>query len=154
MVTLEQRNRVCIMLHAFCVAWHQQLHKVLGGFISIRPFDEDLVDILVIDITNGTLDEVTVGVDQHRCCTTKRTLTDFVPKPREIIKVALDFRLRARKASGADDATHSGWQGQVRNNRLQTLTVSRTVDFTANAAAVRRIWHQDAITAGKAEICR
>ena len=153
MVTLEQRNRVCIMLHTFCVAWHQQLHEVLGGFISVRPLDEYLVNVLIIDITDGTLDEVAVGVDQHRCCTTKRPFTDFVPKAGEIIKVALDFRLRARKASGADDATHGGWQRQVRNNRLQTLTVRRAVDFTADAAAMRRIWHQNAITAGKAEIC-
>ena len=113
MVTLEQRNRVCIMLHTFCVAWHQQLHKVLGGFISVRPLDEYLVNVLIIDITDGTLDEVAVGVDQHRCCTTKRPFTDFVPKAREIIKIALDFRLGARKAGRADDATHGGWQCQV-----------------------------------------
>ena len=134
------------------MAWHQQLHEVLGGFISVRPLDEYLVNVLIVYVTDSALDQVAVGVDQHRCCATQRTLTDFVPKPGEIIKVALDFRLRARKASGADDATHGGWQSQVRNNRLQTLTVRRAVDFTADAAAMRRIWHQDAITTGEAEI--
>ena len=152
MVALEQGHRVGIMLHTLGMAWHQQLHEILGGFIPFRTFDEDFLDILIIDIADGALDQVTVGVDQHRRSTAQRALANFIPQTREIIEVALDFRLGAGKSGGADDAAHGRWQGQVGNDRLQTLPVGCTVDLAADATTMRGVGHQYAIAACKAEI--
>src|SRR3546814_10529114 len=39
-VTLIERDGVGILLHAACVARHQQLHKLLRGLIALVAFDE------------------------------------------------------------------------------------------------------------------
>ena len=106
MIALEQGNWVGIMLHTLCVAWHEQLHKVLGSLIPVGPFNEHLINIFIVDIADGTFDKVAVGVDQHGRRTAQRTLTYFVPQPRQIIKITLDFRLRPGKPGGPDDTAH------------------------------------------------
>ena len=142
------------MLYTLCVAWHQQLHKVLGGLIPVRPFNEHLINIFIVDVADGAFDKVAVGVDQHGRGTAQGAFTDFVPQPGQIIKITLNFRLRPGKSGGPDDATHCRWQRKIRNNGLQTFTIGGAVDFTADATAMRRVWHQHAITACKAQIRR
>ena len=154
MITLEQRHRVGIMLHTLGMAWHQQLHKVLRGFITVRTLDKNLVDILVIDIADRAFDEVAVGVNQHRRGTFEGVFADAVPQTRQIIEIAFDFRLCAGKASGADDTTHGRGQRQVRHNRLQPLAVRRAVYFAADTTTMRGVGHEHAIPASQAEIGR
>ena len=140
------------MLHTLGVAGHQQLHKILGGLVSFGPLDKDFLDILVVDVSDSPFDKVAISVDQHRRSTTQGAFTDFVPKPSQIVEVALDFRLGARKTGGADDASHRRWQCQIRYDRLQALAIGGAMDFPANSATMRSIRHQDAITTSEAQI--
>ena len=64
------------------------------------------VDLAVIEVADGALDEVAVAIDQRRRGALERALADFVPQPGEIVEVALDLGLGARQAGGADDQPH------------------------------------------------
>ena len=62
-MTLEQRHGVGILLHALGMARHQQLHEILGLFIAVGTLDDHFIDIAIIDIADGALHKIAVGVD-------------------------------------------------------------------------------------------
>ncbi len=79
-------------------------------------------------------------------------LADLVPETGEIVEVALDLGLGARKAGGADDAAHAVGQAEVRHDLLEALPVGAVRDLPADPAAVAGVGHQHAIAAGEAQI--
>ena len=149
---LEERHRVDIFLHLLHVARHQQFHELPGVAIAVRALDDHLVDILVVDVADGALDEVAVLIDQGRRFRLQRVLADLVPEAGEIVEVALDLDLGARQAGGANDAAHGRRQGKIGHDLLQPLAVGAVGNLPADAAAMRRVGHQHAIAAGEAEI--
>ena len=150
---LEQRDSVGILLHAPGMARHQQLHEVLGGLVAILALDDDFLDILVVDVADGALDQIAVIVDQLGRRRLERLFADLVPQPREIIEVALDFGLGALKSRRANDAAHGGGQVHLRDDGLQPLAIGRVADLAADAAAMRRVGHEHAIAARQRQIC-
>src|SRR5262249_38391776 len=74
------------------------------------------------------------------------------PQSGEVIEVALDFGLCARKPGCPNDAAHALGELHFGDDRLQALAVRCRTDLAADAAAVARIRHQDAIATGKAEV--
>ena len=91
-------------------------------------------------------------MDQRRRGRGERPLADLVPQPCQIVEVALDLRLRAAEAGGADDQPHRLGQAEIGHDALQPLAVADIRDLAADAAAMARIGHEHAIAAGKAEI--
>ena len=142
------------MLHPLCVARHQQLHEILGSLITVGAFNQNIINVLVVDIADSALDQVAVRMDQHWCGSAQRPLPDLVPQTGKIIEIAFDFRLGAGKPGGADDAPHGCRQAEIGNDRLETLAIRCARNLAADAAAMRRVGHQYAVTACKAEIAR
>ena len=151
-MALEQWDRVRILLHLARMARHQQFHEGFGGFVAFVPFDQHLVDLAIIDIADGTFDQRAVAVDQRRCGAAQRAFADLVPQARQIIEVALDFRLGAGKTGGPHDAAHGAGQVQIVDDRFQTLAIGRAGNLPADAAAMRRVGHQHAIAPGERQI--
>ncbi len=134
------------------VARHQQLHEAARGLVALLALDDHLVDVAVVKVPDRSLDEVAVAIDQGRRGAAERPLADFVPQPREIVEVALDLGLGPRQPCGADDQAHRLRQVEVGHDRLQPLAVGAVGNLPADPAAVRRVGHQHAIAAGKAEV--
>ncbi|ABC63446.1 hypothetical protein ELI_06770 [Erythrobacter litoralis HTCC2594] len=153
-VALEQRHRVGIGFHPPRMARHQQLHEALGELVAFLALDHDFLDLAIVDIADRALDEVAVRMDQARRARRQRLLADLVPKTREVVEVALDFRLGAAEAGGADDQAHLLGQAQVGDDLLQPLAIAGARNLAADPAAVRRIGHKDGVATGKAEIGR
>src|SRR3954454_1581327 len=134
--------------HAPDVARHQQLHEAAGGLVALLAFDDYLLDLAMIKVANGPLDEVAVAVDQGRSAAPQSPFADLVPQAGEIVEVALDLDLGARQSRGAHDQAHGRWQLQVRHDRLEALAVRSVGYLAGNAAAMTGVGHQHAIAAG------
>ena len=76
-------------------------------------FDQHLFNIAIVDVADGAFDQVAVVVDEGRGAGFQRQFPNVIPKPREIIEIALDLRLRPRQPSGAHNAAHRCWQVEV-----------------------------------------
>ena len=149
---LEDGGRVDIRFYPPHMARHQQLHEAARRLIALVALDHDFLDLTMIKIADGPLDEVAVPIDQGRGRRRQGTLANFVPQAGKIVEVALDLDLCPLEARGPDDEAHSRRKLQVVDDRLQPLSVGAVRDFAADSAAVRRIGHQHAIAAGKAQI--
>src|SRR3546814_6428178 len=97
-------------------------------------------------------DLVAVIVNEFRRGRTQRFFAYLVPKTCEIIKIAFDLRLGPLKPCRQNDAAHGVGQFQLRNDRLETLAISRVIDLARNTAPMDGIRLQNAISAGKAQI--
>ena len=124
-ITLIERHRVRIGFHLFHMAGHQELHKVPRLAIAVFALHNHFVDIPIVDIANGALDQVTVLIDERGRLTFERGIPNLIPKPGEIIKIAFDFGLGPLKAGRPNDAAHAGRQVQFRHDRLQPLAICR-----------------------------
>ena len=116
------------MLHAPDVARHEQFHEGPRGAIAFLALHDHLIDILVVDIANGALDQIAVAIDFGGRGRMQRLFADLVPQAREIVEVALDLDLGPRQAGGADDQPHHRRQVQIGHDRFQTLAVGAVVN--------------------------
>src|SRR3546814_2486377 len=109
------------------------------------------LDVAIVNIANSSLDEVAVIVNEFRRGRPQRFFAYLVPKTCEIIKIAFDLRLGPLKPCRPTDAAHGVGQFQLRNDRLETLAISRVIDLARNSATMAGIRHQHAIAAGQAQ---
>src|SRR3546814_19945701 len=92
-MTLEQRNRIGILLYPPRMAGHQQFHEVLGCLIAILALDQHFLYVALVHIANSSLDEVAVIVNEFRRGRSPRFFAYFVPHASELITIAFDPRL-------------------------------------------------------------
>src|SRR3546814_12816600 len=98
------------------MAWHQQLHELLGGLVAVLALDEHFLDVAVIDVADRPLDQVAVRMDQRRRARFERLFANLVPQASEIVEVVLNLGLGAAPPGCADEATHrtngreAGWE--------------------------------------------
>src|SRR3546814_6404377 len=93
-------------------------------------------DLAIVNIANSSLDEVAVIVNEFRRGRPQRFFAYLVPKTCEIIKIAFDLRLGPLKPCRPNDAAHGVGQFQLRNDRLETLAISRVIDLARNSATM------------------
>ena len=151
-IALEERHRVGILLHPLGVAGHQQLHEVLGRAVARFALDHHFLDVAVVDVADGALDQIAVRMDQRRGRGMERLFADLVPQAGEIVEVALDFGLGALETGGAHDAAHRAGQFQLGNDLLQALAIRGRADLAADAATMARIGHEHAVAARQAQV--
>ena len=148
----EQRLAVAILLHRPHVGGHQHLHEVAGFLVAGFAGDLDFVDFLVVEIAQRALDQRALLVDEGRGLRLQRHVADGFPHPDQIFEVALDFRLGARGARGAQDDAHALGHVEILHHVLEPRTVLRRGDLAADAAAARGVRHQYGVAAGQREI--
>jgi hypothetical protein len=57
---------VAVGLHVLRMARHEHAHEVLGLAVALLARDQDLVDVLVVEVADGALDQRALLVDQRR----------------------------------------------------------------------------------------
>src|SRR6185312_7264406 len=77
-VALEQRRSFAVELHSADVARHQQFHEAAGLLVALLALDDHFLDLAMIEVADGALDEVAVAVDQRRGGTSQGALPDLV----------------------------------------------------------------------------
>src|SRR5208282_2870472 len=150
---VEKRDHVVLVgVHALRVARRQHAHELLGGAVAFLALDLDLVDVAVVEVADGALDEIGLFVDEGGSRRFERELADLVPQPHQILEIALDLRLAALHAGGAHDDRHAVWNLELLEDALEPPAVLEIGDLARNAAAARRVRHQHAVAAGKGEV--
>ena len=123
---------------------------MVAGFAG----DLDFVDFLVVEVAQRALDQRAFLVDQGRGLRLQGHVADGFPHADQIFEVALDLRLGARGAGGAQDDAHALGHVEILHHFLQPRTVLRRGDLAADAAAARGVGHQHGVAAGQRQIGR
>ena len=151
-VTGEDRQRFTVGFHVLAMARHEHAHELLCLRIGIFPCDQDLVDVLVVEIANGALDERPFLVDERRRRRFEREVTHRLPESQQVFEVTFDLGFGAARASRPQNYAHAFRDFQLLRDVLQPPTIFGARDLAANAAAARGVWHQHRIAAGKGKI--
>ena len=121
----ENRLRVAIGLHVAHMAWHQQAHEVARFAEASFARDDDIVDVLVVEIANGALDQRAFLIDERWRGRFQRRLADGLPHAQQIFEIALDLGLGAARARRAQDDAHAFGNFELLGDRLQPLAIGR-----------------------------
>ena len=134
------------------VARHQHLHEVVGVAIGVLAGDHDLVDLLGVEVADRAFDQIAFLVDERRRRRTQCQIAHALPNAQQILEIALDLGLGARRAGRAHDQSHALRHFQVGHDLAQALAIGRVRDLAGNAAAARGVGHQYGIAAGERQI--
>jgi hypothetical protein len=145
---------VAIGLNDLGVARHQHPHEVLGFAIALLAGNDDFADVAVVEIADRALDQRAFLIDEAGRRRGERQVADILPKPHQIFEVALHFRLGAVGTGRAQDDAHALRNVEIARHFLQALAVGDIGDLAGNAAAARRVRHQDGVAAGERQIGR
>ena len=154
LVAVKQRDAVDIGLNALGMRRHQHFHEILGGAVSGVALHQDFVDFLGIKIPDRAFDQIGLFIGQGGRCRAQRQLAHAVPEPQQVFVIAFDFGLAPLLTGGAHDQPHALGHGEIVNDRLEFLAVGLAGDLTTDAAAARRVGHQDAVAPGQRQISR
>ena len=149
---LEQWHAAFIFHHLGGVAGHQHRHEAVRGVETAAAFHKHLIDLAIVDVADGALDETRIFMNQRRGLAGQGLLADLVPEAGKIIEIAADIGGAALQAGGAHDGAHAVRQVQIGHHLLQALAIGRVGNLARNAATVRGVGHQHAVATGEAEI--
>ena len=147
LIAREKRQRVGILLHVFGVGRHDHFHEVLGDAIAALALDQNLVDILVVEVTDRAFDQVAFFIDLDRRDGFQRQVADLFPQALQVFIVALDFGLCTLSTRRADDQASTLRHLQRPCDFFQFLAVGSIGDLAADAAATRGVGHKHTIPA-------
>ena len=153
-IAREQRLAVLERLDALGMARHEHAHEVLGLAVGVLAGDDDLVDVLVVEVADRSLDQRALLVDQGRGGGAQRQFAHVLPQPEQVFEVALDLGPRAGGPGGAQDHAHAFRHLEIGDHLLQPLAVGHRGDLAADAATARRVGHQHRIAAGERQVGR
>ena len=148
----EDRLVIAIGLDVLGMARHEHAHEILGLPVGFVARHENLVYVLGVEIADRPLHQAAFLVDEGRRDGFQRELAHVLPEPEQVLEVALDLRLGARGARGAQDDAHPLRYVQFADDALEPLAVGGVDDLAGNAAAARRVRHQHRIAAGERQI--
>ena len=93
----EERRRFAIGLHQLRMARHEHAHEVLGFAIAVLARDQDVVDVLVVEVADGALDQRALLIDEGGRRRVQRQLAHALPHAHQVFEVPLDLGLGARR---------------------------------------------------------
>ncbi len=131
---------------------HQLAHEFAGGLEAGLALDQNLLDVGVVDVAQGALDQVAFLVDQRRRRRAHGELADRVPQAREIFVIALDVDVGALEPGGAQDHAHALRHFELGQHVLHALAVGGIGDLARDAAAPPGVGHQHAVAAGQRQV--
>ncbi len=85
------------------MARHEHAHEVLGILVRVIAGDDDVLDVLVVKVADGALDEVAFLVDEARRRALERQIPHALPEAQQVFEVAPDLLLwcgRRRRCGG------------------------------------------------------
>ena len=148
----EERLQFAMRLNILGMARHEHAHEVLGLAVAILAGHDHFVDVLVVEVADGALDQRAFLVDEAGCGGFQRQFAHRLPHAQEIFEVAADLGFRAGGTGGAQDNAHAFRHFQLARNPLEALAVGGVGDLARDAAATCGVGHQHGIAAGKRQI--
>ena len=152
LIAREKRQLVGVMFHVLGMGRHDHFHEVLGLAIARFSFHKDLVDVLVIQVTDRAFDQVALFVDHRGSNRFQGQLADLFPHPFEIIVIAFDLGLGALRARRADDQASALRHFKLACDLFEFLAVCGIGDLARNAAATGGVRHQHTVTTGQRQV--
>ena len=101
--TGKKRHLFVIGLHRLGMAGHDHLHEVFGDAIAFGTFDQNFINLAVVEVADRAFDQIALFIDLGRRDGLQRQLADLFPKPHQIFVIAFDLGLGALGTGGADD---------------------------------------------------
>ena len=111
------------------MAWHQQAHEFFGFAEAVFARDDHIVDVFIVEIANGALDQRAFFVDEAGRRGFQRQLAHGFPHAHEIFKVATHFLFGAGCAGCAQDDAHAIRHFEFACNGLEALAVGGIRDL-------------------------
>ena len=148
--TAEQRCIVAVTLHTRCKLWHDMAHELLSLIVDVVGVDQDVADVAVEVIANGTNDQAGFLVNQEGAFGTLRGAVNGGPQLEQIVQVPLQFRCAATNASGAGNDGHPFGIFQLVHGFFEFCAVV-AFNATANATTAWVVGHEDHIASGQTD---
>ncbi len=146
----EQRRVIAVAFDAGGMLGHDVGHELLRLFIDVVGVDQDVADVVVEVITNGTNHQAGLLVNQEGPFAALGRAVDGGPKLQEVVQVPLQFGGAAANACGSGDDGHAIGVFQLVHGLFEFGPVF-ALDAARNAAATGVVGHQDHITTGQAD---
>ena len=140
------------MFHPIRAGWHQHAHVFFGDFIACIAFDQNLVNLAVVQVADGAFDQVAFFIDGGGCDGFQGQVTDLFPLAQKIFVVAFDFGFGAFGTRGTNDKTRAFWHFDFASNFFELFAIWRVGDFAGNAATTRRVWHKNTVPTRKRQV--
>ena len=148
--TTEERCIVAVTLHTRCKLGHDVAHKLLSLIVDVVGVDQDVADVAVEVIANGTNDQAGFLVNQEGAFGTLRGAVYGGPQLEQIVQVPLQFRCAATNTSSAGNDGHPFGIFQLVHGFFEFGAVI-AFNATANATAAWVVGHEDHIASGQTD---
>ena len=148
----KERHGFLIMLHVLGVARHDHFHEILGDAIAAFAFDQNLVNLAVIEVADRAFDQVALFIDLRRSDGFQRQRANLLPHALQIFVITLDLGFGALGPCRAHDQARAPGHFDLVCDLFELLAVGGVGDLAADAAAACGVGHKHAIAASQAEI--
>ena len=144
----EQRGVVAVALDPCSLLGHDVGHELLGLFVDVVGVDQDVADVGVEIVADGTDDQARFLVNQEGTLATLGGAVNGVPELEQVVQVPLQFGRAAANAGGARNDGHAVGVLELVECFLQVGPVV-AFDAARHAAAARVVGHQHDVAAGQ-----
>ena len=152
-LNLESTEQWCIIavtLYTRCKLGHDMAHELLSLIVDVVGVDQDVTDVAVEVVANGTNDQAGLLVNQEGAFGTLRGAVNGGPQLEQIVQVPLQFRCAATNASGAGNDGHPFGIFQLVHGFFKLSTVV-AFNASANATTAWVVGHEDHIASGQTD---
>ena len=142
----EQRRVIAVAFDAVRKLGHHVAHELLSLVVDVVGVDQDVADVVVEVIADGTNDQTRFLVDQKRAFAAFGSPIDGRPQLEQVVQVPLQLGSRAANARSPGDDGHALGVFQLVHGFFELGPVV-TLDAAADATATGVVGHQHHIAA-------
>ena len=148
--TREQRHIVAVALDAVDRSRHHVRHELLRLIEDLVGVDQDLADVGLEVVADGTDDKAALLVDQEGSLLQLGCVFDRLPQLQQVTEIPLQLFAAASDGRRAGDQAHSRRHRQLVHHLAQFGSLG-ALDAARDAATARVVGHQHQIAAGEAD---
>ncbi|EXI68594.1 MAG: hypothetical protein AW08_00906 [Candidatus Accumulibacter adjunctus] len=148
--TREEGHVITVTLDAVDRARHDVRHELLRLIEHLVGVDQDLADVGLEVVADGTDDQAALLVDQEGSLLHLGCVLDRLPQLQQVIEIPLQLFAAASDGRRAGDQAHPRRHRQLVHHLAQ-LGPLATLDAARDAAAAWVVGHQYEVAAGEAD---
>ena len=148
--TVEERDRIRVVLHPLAVVGHHLLDEVFGFLESFLTVDQHFTDVLAQVVADCAQDDVVLLIDEFWSAFLLVGLLDCLPELQQVVEVPLHLLGASTYPDGAHDDAHALGDVEL-TERISELISVVAFDAAGDAARPGVVGHQDEIPAGEAD---
>ncbi|EXI92278.1 MAG: hypothetical protein AW12_00687 [Candidatus Accumulibacter sp. BA-94] len=148
--TREERHVIAVALDAVDRSRHHVRHELLRLIEDLVGVDQDLADVGLEIVADGTDDQAALLVDQEGSLLQLGRFLDRLPQLQQVTEIPLQLFAAAPDGRRARDQAHAGRYRQLVHHLAQ-LGPLGALDAARDAAAARVVGHQHQVAASEAD---